>query len=53
MGPEPFVPAQNGTMIPNERMGMGNGDLLNAILNLPSAQDIALAVRDAFLLVSG
>ena len=52
-GPEPFVPAQNGTMIPNERLGMGNGDLLNAILNLPSAQDIALAVRDAFLLVSG
>ena len=51
-GPELFVPNANGQIVSNEMaFGGGNDDLLAALGRLPTASDIALAVRDAFLLV--
>lgn len=55
-GPEPFVPETNGYIIPNgQTAGMmgDNSALLSAISNLPTAKDIARAVRDAVLMVAG
>ena len=51
-GPELFVPNANGQIVPNNELGGDNGDLLAALGKLPSASDIALAVRDALLMVS-
>jgi len=51
-GPELVVPDQHSMVVPNDRLGMGGNDLLSAILRMPTAQDIAIAVRDAVLLVS-
>lgn len=54
-GPELFIPDTNGRVYSNassgSMLGGGNGDLLAAIGRLPSASDIALAVRDALLMV--
>jgi len=54
-GPELFIPDTNGRVYSNSSsgamMGGGNGDLLAALGRLPTASDIALAVRDAFLMV--
>ena len=46
------MPNANGQVIPNNELGGDNGDLLAALGKLPSASDIALAVRDALLMVS-
>lgn len=55
-GPELFIPDTNGRVYSNSSssamLGGGNGDLLAAIGRLPSASDIAMAVRDAFLMVN-
>ena len=51
-GPGLFVPNANGQIVPNNELGGDNGDLLAALGKLPSASDIALAVRDALLMVS-
>ena len=54
-GPELFIPDTNGRVYSNASsgamMGGGNGDLLAALGRLPTASDIALAVRDALLMV--
>ena len=54
-GPELFIPDTNGRVYSNSSsgamMGGGNGDLLAALGRLPTASDIALAVRDALLMV--
>ena len=55
-GPELFIPDVNGRVYSNASssamMGGDNGDLLAALGKLPSASDIAMAVRDALLMVS-
>ena len=54
-GPELFIPDTNGRVYSNASssamLGGGNGDLLAALGRLPTASDIALAVRDALLMV--
>ena len=54
-GPELFIPDTNGRVYSNSSssamLGGGNGDLLAALGRLPTASDIALAVRDALLMV--
>lgn len=54
-GPELFIPDTNGRVYSNASssamMGGGNGDLLAALGRLPTASDIAMAVRDALLMV--
>ena len=55
-GPELYIPDTNGRVYSNASTGAmlgsnNNGDLLAAIGRLPSASDIALAVRDALLMV--
>ena len=54
-GPELFIPDTNGRVYSNSSsgamMGGGNGDLLAALGRLPTASDIAMAVRDALLMV--
>ncbi|MDD3948750.1 MAG: hypothetical protein PHT43_04735 [Anaerolineaceae bacterium] len=54
-GPELFIPDTNGRVYSNasssSMLGGGNGDLLAALGRLPTASDIALAVRDALLMV--
>ena len=56
-GPELIVPNRSGYVVPNDQLSEGgNKDemmIWNALSRIPSADDIALAVRDAFLLVSG
>ena len=53
-GPELFIPDVNGRVYSNSSssamMGGDNGDLLAALGKLPSASDIAMAVRDALLM---
>ena len=53
-GPELFIPDTNGRVYSNSSsgsmLGGGNGDLLAALGRLPSASDIAMAVRDALLM---
>lgn len=53
-GPELFIPDVNGRVYSNASssamMGGDNGDLLAALGKLPSASDIAMAVRDALLM---
>lgn len=55
-GPELFIPDVNGRVYSNAStgamLGGDNGDLLAALGKLPSASDIAMAVRDALLMVS-
>jgi len=54
-GPELFIPDTNGRVYSNassgSMLGGGNGDLLAALGRLPTASDIAMAVRDALLMV--
>ena len=54
-GPELFIPDTNGRVYSNassgSMLGGGNGDILAALGRLPTASDIALAVRDALLMV--
>jgi hypothetical protein len=54
-GPELFIPDTNGRVYSNSSssamLGGGNGDLLAALGRLPTASDIAMAVRDALLMV--
>ena len=54
-GPELYIPDTNGRVYSNASsgamMGGGNGDLLAALLRLPTASDFALAVRDALLMM--
>ena len=54
-GPELFIPDTNGRVYSNASssamLGGGNGDLLAALGRLPTASDIAMAVRDALLMV--
>ena len=55
-GPELFVPESSGAIVPSGQTASlvsGDSGLLAAILALPSAKDIARAVRDAVLLVAG
>lgn len=53
-GPELFIPDVNGRVYSNASssamLGGDNGDLLAALGKLPSASDIAMAVRDALLM---
>ena len=55
-GPELFIPDVNGRVYSNASssamLGGDNGDLLAALGRLPTASDIAMAVRDALLMVS-
>jgi hypothetical protein len=53
-GPELFMPNESGQIISNDKLLEllgGNGDLLAALGRLPTASDIAMAVRDALLMV--
>jgi len=54
-GPELFIPDTNGRVYSNAStgamLGGDNGDLLAALGRLPTASDIAMAVRDALLMV--
>ena len=54
-GPELFIPDTNcrvySSASSSAMLGGGNGDLLAALGRLPTASDIALAVRDALLMV--
>ena len=49
-GPELFVPNANGQVIPNSELGGNNAELLGALSRLPTAREIATAVRDALIL---
>lgn len=56
-GAELFVPDSNGRIYSNAQTndilnGRGDGDMAAALARIPSAQDIATAVRDAILMVS-
>lgn len=54
-GPELFVPSGSGNIMTNAEtanvLGGGNGDLNQIVSRIPTARDIAVAVRDALLLV--
>ena len=49
-GPELFVPNTNGQVVPNNQLGGNNAELLGALSRLPTAREIATAVRDALIL---
>lgn len=49
-GPELFVPNANGQVVPNNQLGGNNAELLGALSRLPTAREIATAVRDALIL---
>jgi len=49
-GPELFVPNVNGQVVPNNQLGGNNAELLGALSRLPTAREIATAVRDALIL---
>jgi hypothetical protein len=54
-GPELFVPETNGRVYTTAQtgamLGGSNAGLMDAIARIPTAQDIAMAVRDALLMV--
>ena len=49
-GPELFVPNVSGQVVPNNQLGGNNAELLGALSRLPTAREIATAVRDALIL---
>jgi len=44
------VPNVNGQVVPNNQLGGNNAELLGALSRLPTAREIATAVRDALIL---